>query len=95
MLHLSELDMLSAGGPGAACALTTSWGIDSATGGTSLVKGRGPGSELATSMSGGDCFGTSAVRRRCQRFLRYNLLSSLITWYECTPTCLSTVAWVH
>ena len=43
--------MLSAGGPGAACGLTTSWGLGSATGGTcsTLVKGRGPGSELDTS----------------------------------------------
>ena len=82
MLHLSGLDMSSGGGPGAACGLTTSWGIDSANGGTcsGLVKGRGPGSELDTSMSGGDCFGTSAVRRRCRRFLRYTLLSSLVTW---------------
>ena len=73
--------MSSGGGPGAACGLTTSWGIDSATGGTcsTLVKGREPGSELDTSMSGGDCFGTSAVRRRCRRFLRYTLPSSLVT----------------
>ena len=64
--------MSSGGGPGAASGLTTSWGIDSATGGTcsTLVKGRGQGSELGTSMSGGDCFGTSAVRRRCRWFLR-------------------------
>ena len=89
--------MSSIGGPGAACGLTTSWGIDSATGGTcsTLVKGRGPKSELDTSMSGGDSFGTSAVRRGCQRFLRYTLPSSLITWYERKPTCLSTVARVH
>ena len=82
MLHLSGLDMSSGGGPGAACGLTTSRGIDSANGGTcsALVKGRGPGSELDTSMSGGDCFGTSAVRRRCRRFLRYTLPSSLVTW---------------
>ena len=74
--------MSSGGGPGAACGLATSWGIDSATGGTcsTLVRGRGPGSELDTSMSGSDCFGTSAVRRRCRRFLRYTLPSSVITW---------------
>ena len=82
MQHLSGLDMSSGGGPGAACGLTTSRGIDSANGGTcsALVKGRGPGSELDTSMSGGDCFGTSAVRRSCWRFLRYTLPSSLVTW---------------
>ena len=74
--------MSSGGGPGAACGLTTSRGIDSANGGTcsALVKGRGPGTELDTSMSGGDCFGTSAGRRRCWRFLRYTLPSSLVTW---------------
>ena len=93
MLHLSGLIMLSAGGLGAASGLTTSWGIDSATGSTcsTLVKGSGPGSELDISMSG-DFFGTSTVRRRCRWFLRYTLPSLVLTWYERTSTCLS---WGH
>ena len=60
MLYLSGHVTSSALGLGPACGLTTSWGIDSATGGTcsTLVKGRGPGWELDISMPGGDCFGT-------------------------------------
>ena len=68
-------------------ALSLLRGIDSATGGacSTLVKGRGPGSELHISTSGGDCLRASAVRRRCRRFLGYTLPSSVITWYECQP----------
>ena len=45
--------MSSAWGFGVVCGFATSWGVDSATGGawSTLVKGRGPGSELHISTS--------------------------------------------
>ena len=51
-----------------------------------------PGLSVSASERGG--LGVSADRRRCRRFLRYTLPSSVVTWYERTPASPS-VAWVH
>ena len=85
--------------------MTTSWGIDSATGGTcsTLVKGRGPGSELDISMSGGDCVVDFSCETRVSMVpaIHPSVISDYLVWAytnlfvnRCLGPLMTILGWV-